>query len=568
MKNVLHLLAVNFLGQSPTWYKITILSFLVLNPLLYFCLPARVGSFEEFGHFVAGWAVLIQFIFTLACALKCYPLQPGGLIAVEALVIGLTDSKTIYHEVLANAPTLLLLIFMVSAIYFIKDVLFIVMTKLFLVFRKKYVLSLVFCFICAALSAFLDALTLVAIAIAVCFNFFAIYRRVETHSSNEAELEELRGFLRNLIIHGTVGTIIGGTMTEVGEPQNIMIGTKMGWSFIEFIVHCAPLSVPAAIVGFIVCFLVEYFNVPGFQYEMPERARELILKDYTKKINEMTAQNFYVYAVQTIVLILLVFALAFHVAEVGLVGIGLIIIVTAFTGLTKEHDLGAAFTNAMPFVMLIVVFFAILGVVHSQHLVAPLAEWVFTFSGKSQLIALYIINGTLSFVSDNVFIATVFINEVELAYVSGILCQMLHDFDIQGISLEAAYANGNIGYTIAQYIGERPEFKLASDNAVLVQFIRDVEIACKSGTIHELTAQYAGKILISKEEYEKLAVVVNMGTNIPAMATPNGHAALLFLLTSALAPLLKLSYFQMIKLTLPYTIAMAFTGGLAIYFFL
>ena len=561
MKNIFHLLASNFLGQSPAWYKITIVSFLTLNPLLFFCLPDRVGNIEHFGHFVAGWAVLIQFIFTLACALKCYPLQPGGLLAIESLVIGLTDPDTVYHEVLANAPTLLLLIFMVSAIYFIKDVLFIAMTKLFLVFRKKYILSLVFCLICASLSAFLDALTLVAIAIAVCFNFYAIYHRVEGHSGNDKEMEELRGFLRNLIIHGAVGTIIGGAMTEVGEPQNIMIGTKMEWSFMEFIVHCAPISVPAAIAGFMVCFSLEFFKFPGFRYQMPERARELILKDYAKTIHEMTAQTFYVYTVQVVVLIMLVFALAFHVAEVGLVGIGLIIIVTAFTGLTKEHDLGVAFTNAMPFAVLIVVFFAILGVVHSQHLVTPLAEWVFTFSGKSQLLALYFTNGTLSFVSDNVFIATVFITEVEAAYVGGIIAQMINDVDIQ-----AACANGNIHQVVAQYLHSMPHARITPENEVIVQFIKDAGAAFQSGTMNDFTAQYANKVIISREEYEHLAVVVNMGTNIPAMATPNGHAALLFLLTSPLAPLLKLSYLKMVELTLPYTIVMAMTGALAIYF--
>jgi len=573
VKNIIHLLAVNFLGQSPAWYKITIVSFLILNPLLYFCLPEHVDYFEHiehFGHFVAGWAVLIQFIFALACALKCYPLQPGGLIAIESLVIGLTDPETIYKEVITNAPTLLLLIFMVSAIYFIKDVLFIAMTKLFLVFRKKYTLSLVFCLICASLSAFLDALTLVAVAIAVCFNFYAIYYRVASNSDNDEELEEFRGFLRNLIIHGTVGTIIGGTMTEVGEPQNIMIGTIMGWSFMEFIAHCAPIAAPAAIAGFCVCFTVEFFKLPGFHYQMPERARELILKDYTKKIQEMTVQNFYVYAIQTIVLVLLVFALAFHVAEVGLIGIGIIIIVTAFTGLTKEHDLGVAFTNAMPFVVLIVVFFSILGVVHSQHLVTPLAEWVFTFSGKTQHIVLYLVNGTLSFVSDNVFIATIFINEVESAYVGGIICQMFSHFNDAGISLDVAYANGHVAHTINQYINSLPDLRLPPDGAVLSQFIQDVETACQNGpaALDALKAQYVGKPFISRAEYEKLAVVVNMGTNIPAMATPNGHAALLFLLTSALAPLLKLSYYQMVKLTLPYTITMATAGGVAIYFFL
>lgn len=484
MENIFRLLKANFLGQSPAWYKITIVTFLILNPLLYYFISP----------FAAGWVVLVEFIFTLACALKCYPLQPGGLLALEAVAIGLTNSHTVYDEVLANVPTLLLLIFMVSAIYFIKDVLFIVMTKLLLTFRKKYILSLLFCLICASLSAFLDALTLVAIAIAVCFNFYAIYYRVESHSGKTQEMEEFSGFLRNLIIHGTVGTIIGGTMTIVGEPNNMMIGTKAGWSFMGFITHCSPISVPAAIAGFAVCFTLEFFKCPGFHYQMPERARELIVKDYNKKIHEMTEHNIYVYAVQIIMFGLLVIALAFHVAEVGLIGIGLIVVVTSFTGLTKEHDLGVAFTNAMPFAVLIVVFFAILGVAHEQHLIAPLAHWVFTFSGKAQLIALYFTNGTLSFVSDNVFVATVFINEVEHAFHEGIIS--------------------------------------------------------------------------SHEDYEKLAVVVNMGTNIPAMATPNGHAALLFLLTSSLAPVLKLSYFQMFKLTLPYTIAMTLTGALAIYFFL
>ena len=553
MKAIFHLLAVNFLGQSPTWYKITIVSFLILNPLLYYFVSP----------FVAGWVVLIEFIFTLACALKCYPLQPGGLIAIESIVIGLTNSHATYAEVLVNIPTLLLLIFMVSAIYFIKDILFLGMTKLFLVFRRKYVLSLAFCLICASLSAFLDALTLVAVAIAVCFNFYAIYHRVKNHSGNEREMEEFRGFLRNLIIHGTVGTIIGGAMTIVGEPQNIMIGTRMGWSFMGFIAHCAPVSLPAAIAGFIVCFSLEFFKCPGFQYQMPESARQLILKDYKTKIDEMTEHNLYVYTVQAIVLVLLILALALHVAEVGLIGIGLIIIVTAFTGLTKEHDLGVAFQNAMPFAMLIVVFFVILGVVHEQRLVAPLAEWVFTFSGKSQLLALYIINGTLSFVSDNVFIATVFITEVEMVYANGIISQMMKE-----VNLEAAYANGNVARTITQYISSFPDIKIAPDCAIITQLIKDVDTACASGTFAELAAKYADKTVIAGEEFEKLAVVVNMGTNIPAMATPNGHAALLFLLTSALAPLLNLSYFRMFLLTLPYTLAMSLTGGLAIYFFL
>ena len=488
MKNTLQLIKINFLGEAPDWYKMTIVTFLIMNPLLFYFLSNLLSP--ERAGFIVGWAVLIQFIFTLACALKCYPLQAGGLLAIEAAVIGLTNTDTIFQEVVANIPTLLLLIFMVAAIYFIKDVLFIVITKLLLAIRKKYLLSLVFSLICASLSAFLDALTLVAIAIAVCFNFYAIYHRVENIKGDTEEFEEFRGFLRNLIIHGAVGTTIGGTMTIVGEPQNLIIGTKMGWSFGDFFVHNSIISVPVAIAGFILCFSLEFFKFPGFRYQMPERARELITIDYEKKLHEMTKTDIYLYVLQSIAFVLLVFALGFHVAEVGLIGIALIVIITAFTGRIKEHDLAEAFNNAMPFAVLIVVFFAILGVVHSQHLVTPLAQWVFTFSGKAQLIALYFVNGTLSFVSDNVFIASIFISEVD-----------------------AAYATGAFG----------------------------------------------------QDWYERLAVVVNMGTNIPAIATPNGQAAFLFLLTSPLSPLIKLSYFQMFKLTLPYTIVMTTTGAIAIY---
>jgi NhaB family Na+:H+ antiporter len=52
------------------------------------------------------------------------------------------------------------------------------------------------------------------------------------------------------------------------------------------------------------------------------------------------------------------------------------------------------------------------------------------------------------------------------------------------------------------------------------------------------------------------------------VATPNGQAAFLFLLTSALAPVIRLSYGRMVMLALPYTITMSLTGLFAVYAFL
>ncbi len=36
-------------------------------------------------------------------------------------------------------------------------------------------------------------------------------------------LEQFRGFLRSLMMHAGVGTALGGVMTMVGEPQNLII---------------------------------------------------------------------------------------------------------------------------------------------------------------------------------------------------------------------------------------------------------------------------------------------------------------------------------------------------------
>jgi NhaB family Na+:H+ antiporter len=73
---------------------------------------------------------------------------------------------------------------------------------------------------------------------------------------------------------------------------------------------------------------------------------------------------------------------------------------------------------------------------------------------------------------------------------------------------------------------------------------------------------------ITKENFDLLAVAINTGTNIPSVATPNGQAAFLFLLTSALAPLVRLSYGRMVWMALPYTVSMSIVGLAAVYYLL
>jgi NhaB family Na+:H+ antiporter len=71
---------------------------------------------------------------------------------------------------------------------------------------------------------------------------------------------------------------------------------------------------------------------------------------------------------------------------------------------------------------------------------------------------------------------------------------------------------------------------------------------------------------IDRQQFELFAVAINAGTNIPSVATPNGQAAFLFLLTSGVAPLIRLSYLRMVWMALPYTIVLTLVGVLALLF--
>jgi Na+:H+ antiporter, NhaB family len=190
---------------------------------------------------------------------------------------------------------------------------------------------------------------------------------------------------------------------------------------------------------------------------------------------------------------ILMVSLAFHLAEVGLIGLMIIVLLTALNGIVDEHRTDRAFEETLPFTALLVGFLVVVAVIHDQQLFAPVINFVLSLQGRAQLVAYYLANGILSLISDKVFVATVYVTETAKAFADGRL---------------------------------------------------------------------------SREQFDLLAVTINTGTNIPSVGTPNGQAAFLFLLTSSLAPLIRLSYGEIVKLALPCTITMSLTDLLATLFLL
>ena len=419
----------------------------------------------------------------------------------------MASPEMVFHEAEVNFPVIMLLMFMVAGIYFLREMLLYTFTKILLGVRSKVLLSMLFSFAAAFLSAFLDALTVTAVIITVAAGFFGVYHTVasgkafdfdndpstddEVIDLHREDLEKFRAFLRSLMMHGAVGTALGGVTTLVGEPQNLLIAEVMDWEFVEFFMKMAHISMPVLVVGLITCALLEITKTFGYGAQLSPKVRA-VLEEYDRAMAaKRTARESTAIAVQGVVALILILALGFHLAEPGVVGLLVIVLATAFNGITEEHRIGHAFEEALPFTALLVVFFAIVAVIHHQGLFSPVIHWVMTYEGKTQEALFYIANGVLSMISDNVFVATVYIGEVDQMFKAG---------------------------------------------------------------------------EITRDQFDALAIAINTGTNIPSVATPNGQAAFLFLLTSALAPLIRLSYGKMVIMALPYTVTMSITGLLALWY--
>lgn len=492
---LLRIVADSFLGHTPRWYKQVIVFFLALNVAIFFA----------FGAQVTGWLILGEFIFTLTMALKCFPLQPGGLLALQAVALGLTDPHAIYHEVEHGLPVLLLVIFMVAGVHFLRDMLYRMISRILLGIRSRIALNLVVIVVVSLASAFLDALTILAVLVAVSLGFYEVYHRVvstrshlddpeltdeHVHPQQRRDLEQFRGVLRSLLMHGAIGTAIGGVCTLVGEPENIVIGTEAGWNFSEFFFKVAPSSLPTLAAGIATCWLIERFRWFGYGTELPESVRQILLDAEREERARQTPRDRLLLAVQALVAVLMVVALAFHIAEIGLIGLAVIVIVSTLGGVTDEHRIAEAFMPGLPFASLLVVFYVIVAMIGSQHMFDAVIEWVLTLEPRLQVFMIFATNGALSAISDNVFVAAIYMKELKAAFDAG---------------------------------------------------------------------------LTSRELFDAQSVAVVMGTGIPSMSTPNGQAAFLYLLTSSVAPLIRLGYGRMLWMALPYALVTTLVAGITLF---
>lgn len=494
-------------------FKVTLIAFLAVNPLLL----------ETVGPFYTSIGMLLQFLFILFRSTTVYPAISGGLLVAEAIILKLVTTEGIWHEWTASFDVFMLVLFMVAAVSFLKQFMTYMFVNLLVKVQNKIALSLIICFSAAVLSAFLDALTVTAVLITVIGQLYDIvlnfragksygdtvgdYTDDELREALGTQIQDYRQFLRSIMIHGLIGTALGGVMTMVGEPQNVMLVKIINtiltqanlplWDFQTFFIKMLPVTLPTLAAGLITTAILEKFKLFGFGKVMTPEEKEVIMEWRNQYMQSMNQTEKLSLMMQGIVALLLVFMLITHFAEVGLIGLVIIIFASATTGKKDEHDFVPAFEEGGPFLVVLGVLFAFVAMLHEQHTFMPAINFAGTLGEHEQRTFFFSMSGLLSSVSDNVFVAKIF--------------------------MDAA-----------------------------IEMVKDGQL-----TLQEI------------KHLESLTVSINAGTNIFSVLTPNGQAAFLFFLTSALAKKkLLMSWGEIFKMTLPYAVVMIATSLICVMFVL
>ena len=171
----------------------------------------------------------------------------------------------------------------------------------------------------------------------------------------------------------------------------------------------APITMPVLVAGLLTCLILEQTGIFGYGAQLPPKVR-MVLEEFEAQENMTTPVSNARLVIQALVFIVLVVGLALHLTAVGLIGLMIIVLLTAFNGIVEEHKLGHAL-KTLPFTALLVVFFAIVAVIHGQRLFSPVIEAVLASRALMRPAMFFLANGILSMISDNVFVATVYISK-------------------------------------------------------------------------------------------------------------------------------------------------------------
>ncbi|MEV0680207.1 ArsB/NhaD family transporter [Actinosynnema sp. NPDC050436] len=312
----------------------------------------------------------------------------GG--AALMLALGLTDGETAFHSLDAGVDwnVVFLLLGMMIIVGVIKQ------TGLFEYLAiaaakrargKPYVMLVMLVTITGVASAALDNVTTVLLIAPVTF---LVCDRLGLNPIP-------------FLIAEVMASNIGGTATLIGDPPNIIIASRAGFSFNDFLIHLAPFVVVMMIVFVVVC---RWLFRDAFTYD-EQRVAEVMALSEREAIRNRTL------LVQSLVVLALVLAgfvlhgvLHVEPSVVALLGAGLLVLVSKVT--TEEAIADVEWETLVFFMGLFVMVGALVGTGVIGEVSRALADAI---GGRPLVgvLALLAISALLSAIVDNIpYVAT------------------------------------------------------------------------------------------------------------------------------------------------------------------
>lgn len=86
----------------------------------------------------------------------------------------------------------------------------------------------------------------------------------EAYGLHADDIHNFRAFLRSLLMHGAIGTTLGGCSSGVGQPQNLVIARYLDWDFVDFFLKMLPITAVVLPLGLITCVILEKSKAFGY----------------------------------------------------------------------------------------------------------------------------------------------------------------------------------------------------------------------------------------------------------------------------------------------------------------
>lgn len=327
--------------------------------------------------------ILTVLIFIISYLFIIFDLLPRTIIVFFSSSILVLLRIVTPHEALSyvNWEALTLLFGMFTLVITLKEVNFfkILGNRVVRVFGKNILLLfVVLSLLTAFLSAFMDSITVMMFI-----------------SSLTIEVSKILEFNPvPFILTEIVSSNIGGSATMVGDPPNVIIGTSLGFSFIDFIKNVAPISIVVLI------FNILYFSII-FKKDLKSNNKEIA------KIKAIKIEDKYSFYVSVFVFILTIILLTLHkilnisVGTIGLIGASLALFLNGhrFRNIWEKID----WDTLIFFIGLFVIF----GSLEKTGFLNEISNIITNFVKNRKIlpVSIVIFSGFISSVVDNVPLA-------------------------------------------------------------------------------------------------------------------------------------------------------------------